>query len=256
MKASEYWDKIANKYNGLYLSKWSQEENKQVQAWLTSLNLEMPNLLDLGCGTALGLEISDIIPLASYTGIDISPNMLQEAKSSWAVKKASFPISLINGQAITIMRSMPDSHYDLIIGINASPSYIARTRPLLIEGERILKPGGSMVLSFLNHWSLRRYLLRQTNIREPNKSRGLEEESLQISAITLTKKEITYRLPKNTHIQEINFQSVLGGVWESSASTYIEKLLSRIVPFWGHTINFIIKKEAEHDESVETLYRN
>lgn len=69
------YDRLAERYDTLYRSRACRVENKLVARWLA--DLQEP-VLDVGCGTGLLLELRP--ELSDYTGLDISPRMLEVAR--------------------------------------------------------------------------------------------------------------------------------------------------------------------------------
>src|SRR5262245_33278377 len=73
-----YWDAISDRYDQLYMAQWSDLENRWVQRRLSFVRtLPAPTVLDLGCGTGLGLRIiRRLNRYAHYVGVDISAQMV------------------------------------------------------------------------------------------------------------------------------------------------------------------------------------
>lgn len=164
----EYYDNIARDFDALYMAQdqktytnpVSECEDLYIEDLIKSLIGEVGSqqslrILDLGCGTGYGAEIfSDYIKNSStgnvtYTGIDISKNMVEEAEK----KIGRHPnFQFIQGD----MCSLPFIRHhsvDLIISIYGSPGHIASQQALLAECHRCLKPGGILFLMMYSRFS-------------------------------------------------------------------------------------------------------
>src|SRR5579864_3816622 len=73
-----YYDTIAGDYDQLYTDPVSRYENAVVRSLLARLDLAHSDLLDLGCGTGLLLDMG--FQPRRYLGIDVSPEMVRIAR--------------------------------------------------------------------------------------------------------------------------------------------------------------------------------
>lgn len=102
-------------------------------------NRPIVDILDLGCGTGLaGIELYR--PEITLVGVDISPKMLEKAAERGVYKR------LINSELLEMMRSEPDSSYDLIVAADVFV-YIGKLDEIFLEGYRLLRPGGIFAFS-------------------------------------------------------------------------------------------------------------
>lgn len=248
MNDKNYWDEISSSYDGAYQSKWSLNEDLEITRILSSLKIENRpvRVLDLGCGTGLGfMLVKRCFPQIDYLGVDASQSMLEKAQQNLGeINNPKYRISLTNSGALHKIRDVGDCEYDLVLALNATASYIARTRLLLSESMRVLRPGGFAFLSFLNRYSARRLVNHSPcRVKETSASRGSFDSALSVPAITTRPKEIRSRM--NTSMvenYEIYYQSILGGVWETNFSVLVEKRLRSFASPLGHTINVLMER--------------
>lgn len=116
----EVWEKLAHKYNNLWVQKYSlgptRREVKKIVLPLLEKNKEL-KILDIGCGTGqLIKEISDKYKMVNYLGIDVAKNMIEIAKKNNKGKNIKFKISSIE-TFDTVDR------YDIIICTHAFPYF-------------------------------------------------------------------------------------------------------------------------------------
>ena len=116
----EVWEKLAHKYNNLWVQKYSlgptRREVKKIVLPLLEKNNEL-KILDVGCGTGqLIKEISDQYNKVNYLGIDVAENMIDVAKKNNKGKNIEFKNS-----AIESFES--NEKYDIIICTHAFPYF-------------------------------------------------------------------------------------------------------------------------------------
>ena len=116
----EVWEKLAHKYNNLWVQKYSlgptRREVKKIVLPLLEKNKEL-KILDIGSGTGqLIKEISDHYNKVNYLGIDVAENMIEVAKKNNKGKNIEFKNS-----AIESFES--NEKYDIIICTHAFPYF-------------------------------------------------------------------------------------------------------------------------------------
>ena len=100
------------------------------------------DIVDLGCGTGRWLRRLEPLAPRSLTGIDSSAAMLAEAR-----KKCQQSTALI--QASGAATPVPDSSCDCVLA-SFLFSYISHTSTFATEIARILRPGGTLIISDLH----------------------------------------------------------------------------------------------------------
>jgi len=116
----EVWEKLAHKYNNLWVQKYSlgptRREVKKIVLPLLEKNNEL-KILDIGCGTGqLIKEISDHCNKVNYLGIDVAENMIEVAKKNNKGKNVKFKTSSIESFE-------SNDKYDIIICTHAFPYF-------------------------------------------------------------------------------------------------------------------------------------
>lgn len=248
VQETNYWDDISGSYDKNYSSAWSLREDRDIVRILSSIKTtrSLVRVLDLGCGTGLGFKlVQNQFAKLEYVGVDKSIRMLNQAKvNTAAFSSEDTQIKFQHADVMSSLQDLGDAEFDIVLVLNATGSYIAKTRRLFRLCEHVLRPGGTAFLSFLNRYSVRRMIQHSFgSIKEASVSRGPFQSSLSVPAVTLTKQNILDRLnPLKPEAITLHYQSVLGGVWETDQSLKVEKLLRIIASTLGHTVNVLFRK--------------
>lgn len=96
-------------------------------------------LLDIGCGTGLLIDLLSKEHKAEFTGLDLSPKMLEEANKK-EIKNAKF----FEGRSDDL--PFEDNSFDIVTCSQSFHHYPETDKPLQ-EALRVLKPGGLYIIS-------------------------------------------------------------------------------------------------------------
>lgn len=116
-----------------------------VLAFLASLSLDRPNILDVGCGP--GWFTDNLARHGTVTGLDLSEEAINMARSR-------FPkVTFMAGNVYEVR--LPEAHFDVVVSqevldhVEDQSAFISRVAGLL-------KPGGHLLLSYANKFVMDR----------------------------------------------------------------------------------------------------
>jgi ubiquinone/menaquinone biosynthesis C-methylase UbiE len=144
----DYWDTVYDR--GDFLGVCYRKRMRQALSCLDSSNLvKNSKILDVGCGAGkLVKEVAD----RGYEvlGMDFSYNMIRKADATCNVDDKSH-IKFLQGD----IESLPfkDSVFDVVLCLGVV-TYLRSEKKALHEMSRVLKSGGTLILSILNKVSL------------------------------------------------------------------------------------------------------
>ena len=227
-----YWSTVADSYDSLYLDEWSKLEDKRTKKRLARLDAQPECVLDLACGTGLGYRmLSSSAAPSRYVGIDRCDAMLKR------FKPADDAAHLVCADVAQELPYYAPEVFDLVMCLSGSCSFLGmEPSELLQQVLRVLRPGGSALLSFLG----RPVTGRMTrNYRTRHAPRGFGSTLARFYTRTellgsLTMSSMTYRLETT---------SVLAGRMERPSLWTIDERLSRIIPWFSHTFDVSILKQ-------------
>lgn len=237
-----YWNEIAENYDSLYQSKWSQAENNFVGDRLRNVLKDNDRVLDLACGTGLGYSIcSSIVTSIEYVGLDISTQMLSKAKQNWVTTSGLVEPQFIEGE-ISDLRSFESQSFNVVMSLFMSFSYSYDYSRSIHEILRVLVPGGFIFISVLNRWSLRRLLRLKLGQYEAYKTRNYK--GIAHSPAKLFSQHEVYTYFKNVKFQDISIEGydLLAGVIENFRFWNTNLILSARMPFLCHSLILVAQK--------------
>jgi ubiquinone/menaquinone biosynthesis C-methylase UbiE len=154
-KVRQVYDKLAPIYDEGYADAKSCAENRFVQRLLLRERLVDGDVIDLGCGTGLLLELVDVPP-ARYLGLDISPGMLERAREK-------FPGHRFVEGDMSNLHLVRDRSFDSAVCLFGAWDYCLEPSRVAEEARRVLRPGGKLFVMACSHLHRRRqaYLVKK-----------------------------------------------------------------------------------------------
>lgn len=222
----EYWSQIAPYYETLYTDGYSQLENDAVKEALAR-PYHTGEILDVACGTGLGVSLLPPPVTSRYTGCDISPGMIVQAR-------ARYPELFFDVCAAESLSYYASGFFDGLISLFTSFSYFTDPAEAVKEFARVLKPGAPIYIMAINRYALWRMLARSTPEQALYQTRHIE---------SCTGVMTTFYTPKslkalfNPYFDcSITGLSLLGNVWELPVLWGLDRRLSRLLPALCHNL--------------------
>ena len=120
---------------------------KHIKKVVRRLNREIHGRRVLGVGTGTGLSLRYFVPYCSVTGIDLSADMLLQARKRVMRRKLTNVDALIEMDAANM--SFDDNHFDSVLATFVM-SVVPDPNKVLSEIARVTRPGGRIYL--FNHF--------------------------------------------------------------------------------------------------------
>ena len=129
---AHHYDEEASVYDEVYSHPIQKAEDAVLMSLLAPYVTNGQRVLDIGCGTGLPLSYLDI---THYAGIDVSAGMIKQAKKDHPGKFF----------AVSDMHHLPaaSGSVDTVISLFGPFSYSQTPEEIVLEIDRVLKPGGS-----------------------------------------------------------------------------------------------------------------
>jgi SAM-dependent methyltransferase len=113
----------------------------KILAYLRSLGLERPSILDMGCG--MGWFADKLSQFGPTTGIDLCDEAIAQAKSN-------FPQVVFKAGNVYEM-ALPERHFDVVVSQEVI-AHVPDQRGYLERAARVLKPGGYLIVTTPNRF--------------------------------------------------------------------------------------------------------
>ena len=127
------------------INSWSALRAERILAWLSSLGLSSPKILDLGCGIGWFSEL--LTSFGQVSGVDLSEDAIAQAKAR--CPQARFFAANI------LADKLPDSGFDVAVSQEVI-AHIEDQAGYLQKAAELLRPGGYLILTTANKFVLER----------------------------------------------------------------------------------------------------
>jgi len=162
-KTAKAYDQLAHIYDATHNDPVSLAENEVVRELLRPMIGSGDDVLDLGCGTGMLLDLIKPIDYY-YTGVDISEKMLKQGRDKYPV--CCNPRAFFQYGDMENLIGIPDHEADVVTSTFGSISY-ADPRRTAATIARVTAPGGHIFLMFYNataYLDRPTYIIRQHNL--------------------------------------------------------------------------------------------
>jgi 2-polyprenyl-3-methyl-5-hydroxy-6-metoxy-1,4-benzoquinol methylase len=137
----KYWDDKWDWSRVQYPHDWALRRGDKMLAYLRSLGLQRPNILDLGCGT--GWFANQLAQLGPTTGIDLSEAAIAQAR-------LQFPqVAFESGNLFEM--SLPEQHFDVVVSQEVI-AHVADQAGYVDRAARALRPQGYLLVTTPNRF--------------------------------------------------------------------------------------------------------
>jgi 2-polyprenyl-3-methyl-5-hydroxy-6-metoxy-1,4-benzoquinol methylase len=127
------------------INDWVLKRGGRVLDIVSSLTLDRPKILDLGCG--IGWFSQELSKFGQVTGIDLSEDAIAKAK-------ASYPhITFLAGNVLA--DALPEGHFDVVVSQEVL-AHVEDQPKYLQVAANVLRPGGYLILTTANKFVLDR----------------------------------------------------------------------------------------------------
>lgn len=136
-----YWDEKWDWCRTQYPHDRALRRGDKILAYVRSLGLERPVILDLGCGT--GWFANQLARLGPTVGVDLSEEGILQAKSQ-------FPQVTFEAGDVYEM-DLPERHFDVVVSQEVI-AHVPDQAAYLAIAARVLKPGGHLIVTTPNRF--------------------------------------------------------------------------------------------------------
>lgn len=159
------FDAVAPLYDVHFSSRFDRAEEEVIADRFFHL-LQRADVLDIGCGTGLVKKLADrlLFRPRSYTGVDLSGEMLEQALTRYGKQRSDIyetPFRFVKDDMVQYMWSQPRESVDVITSMYLPMNYTEHApRHVYNAALNVLRPGGH----FINIMASSRYVARKSHI--------------------------------------------------------------------------------------------
>jgi 2-polyprenyl-3-methyl-5-hydroxy-6-metoxy-1,4-benzoquinol methylase len=128
-----------------HLNQWTVLRGDAILRMLSSLALQQPRIIDLGCGT--GWLTEKLAAYGAVTGVDLSDEAVAEAR------RRAPHVAYIAANFFEV--PLPEAQFDVVISQDVL-AHVADQRGYVALAARLLKPGGHMIVTTTNRFVVER----------------------------------------------------------------------------------------------------
>lgn len=132
----------SERQSGYVTDRWWGEHIHRYNEALALIN-PTDNVLDIACGTGFGTDELAAKTKGRVIGADIAADAIQECRNKWKRDNMSFEV--VDGTKMTY----GDHYFDVVVSFETI-EHTKQYREMLAEFNRVLKPGGKLILSTPN----------------------------------------------------------------------------------------------------------
>jgi 2-polyprenyl-3-methyl-5-hydroxy-6-metoxy-1,4-benzoquinol methylase len=138
---TKYWDDKWDWSRTQYPHERAQRRGGKILAYLRSLHLDRPHILDLGCGT--GWFANQLAQTGPTTGVDLSEEAIAQARSQYP------QVTFKAGNLFNM--ELPEGHFDVVVSQEVI-AHVADQAGYLERAARALKPRGYLIVTTPNRF--------------------------------------------------------------------------------------------------------
>jgi SAM-dependent methyltransferase len=240
----QYWDPLADVYDDLYRDRWSSLEDNQTGGRLCRVVENGRKVLDLACGTGLACRLLALGDIADceYYGVDISEEMLR--RFSCALE----PVALHAADALEFLHHQHESTFDVVSCLYGSMSFLEDAEAAVAEVHRVLRPGGSAYLSFLNRQSVTNLVRNRGRSTGPYPTRHTAIERGATMARMYSRGDLVRIFAKVFQSSPfIRGSSIFAGWLELPSIWTLDRILTSQAPTLAHSLEISCRKHGGHE---------
>jgi ubiquinone/menaquinone biosynthesis C-methylase UbiE len=154
-RVQDHFHRSADEWNDVYFGRSFQSVHIQLRQRLVMQlvdGLKLPvesHALEIGCGA--GQTTALLARRFRVDALDFAPNMVATARATCRELGLATRVNFITGDAENL--PFDDAIFDLVVCMGVI-SYLPEWRRALTEAFRVVKPGGSLIITCPNKWGL------------------------------------------------------------------------------------------------------